>query len=70
MKCSTFSCDTVLSVCDTNFFIGSFAGAFGVMGNGVCFVVMASLFAEIFGILVCAGWMACDVTLWTQNDVK
>jgi len=41
-----------------------------MMRGGVCFVVMAFLFAELFGILVCAGWMTCDVTLWTQNDVK
>jgi len=41
-----------------------------MMKNGVCFVVMAFLFAELFGILVCAGWVTCDVTLWTQDDVK
>jgi len=40
-----------------------------VMGSGVCFVVMALLVAELFKILVCANWMAGDVTLWTQSGV-
>jgi len=40
------------------------------MKGGVCFIVMALLVAELFGILVYAGWITCDVTLWTQNDVK
>jgi len=40
------------------------------MGSGVCFVVMALLVAELFGILVYAGWMTCGVALWTHNDVK
>jgi len=39
------------------------------MGSGVCFIVVALLVVELFGILACAGWMAGDVTLWTQNDV-
>jgi len=37
--------------------------------NGVCFIVVALLVAELFGILVCAGWMTGDVTLWTQGGV-
>jgi len=37
--------------------------------NGVCFIVIALLVAELFKILVCAGWMTSDVTLWTQNGV-
>ena len=34
-----------------------------MMKNGVCFIAKALLFAELFK-------MTCDVTLWTQNDVK
>jgi len=41
-----------------------------MMKNGVYFIVIALLVAELFGILVCADWMTCDVTLWTQNVVK
>ena len=33
------------------------------MKNGVYFIVIALLVAELFK-------MTCDVTLWTQNDVK
>jgi len=40
-----------------------------MMGNGVYFVVMAFLVAELFKILVYAGWMTGDVTLWTRDDV-
>jgi len=58
------------SAYDTKFFIGLFGGALKVVRSGVYFVVMAFLFAELFGILVYAGWMTCDVTLWTHNDVK
>jgi len=39
------------------------------MRGGVCFVVVALLVVELFKILVCANWMAGDVTLWTQNGV-
>ena len=31
--------------------------------NGVYFIVIALLVADLFK-------MSCDVTLWTQNDVK
>ena len=41
-----------------------------MMKNGSYFVVIAFLFAELFKILVYANSMTCDVTLWTQNDVK
>ena len=34
-----------------------------MMKNGVYFIVIALLVAELFK-------MTCDVTLWTQNDVK
>jgi len=40
-----------------------------MMKSGVCFIVVALLVVELFRILVCAGWMAGDVALWTQNDV-
>ena len=38
------------------------------MKNGVYFIVIAFLCAEIFKILGYANWMTYDVTLWTQND--
>ena len=38
--------------------------------NGVCFIVITPLVAELFKILVYANEMTCDVALWTQNDVK
>ena len=41
-----------------------------MMKNGVYFIVIAFLFAELFKILVYANKMTCDVTLWTRNDVK
>jgi len=41
-----------------------------MMKSGVCFVVIALLVAELFRILICAGWMTCDVTGWTQGGVK
>ena len=40
------------------------------MKNGVYFIVIAFLFAELFKILGYANYMTCDVALWTQNDVK
>ena len=41
-----------------------------MMKNSVYFIVIALLVAELFKILVYANYMTCDVTLWTQNDVK
>ena len=41
-----------------------------MMKNGVYFIVIALLVAELFNILVYANQMTCDVTLWTQNVVK
>ena len=41
-----------------------------MMKNGVYFIVIALLVAELFKILVYANYMTCDVTLWTQNVVK
>jgi len=58
------------SVFDMKLFISSFGRAFRVMGNGVCFTVVAFLFAWLFKILVCASRMTGDVALWTRNDVK
>ena len=36
--------------------------------NGVNFIVIALLVAELFKILVYANYMTSDVTLWTQNN--
>ena len=41
-----------------------------MMKNGFYFIVIAFLFPELFKILVYANSVTCDVTLWTQNDVK
>ena len=38
--------------------------------NGVYFIVMALLVAELFKILIYANYMTCDVTGWTQSGVK
>ena len=40
-----------------------------MMKNGVYFIVIALLVAELFKILVYANLMTSDVTLWTQNNV-
>ena len=40
-----------------------------MMKNGVYFIVIALLVAELFKILVYANSMTSDVTLWTQNNV-
>ena len=52
------------------FFISLFERAFKMMKNGVYFIVIALLVAELSKILVYANSMTSDVTLWTQNDVK
>ena len=41
-----------------------------MMKNGVYFIRIALLVAELFKILIYANQITCDVTLWTQNDVK
>jgi len=41
-----------------------FERAFTMMKNGVYLIVRAPLVAELFGILICANWMTCDVTVW------
>ena len=41
-----------------------------MMKNGVYFIVMARLLAELFEILIYANEMTCDVTMLTRNDVK
>ena len=41
-----------------------------MMKNGVYFIVIARLVAELFEILIYANLITCDVTLRTQNDVK
>ena len=40
------------------------------MKNGVYFIVIALLIAELFKILIYAHYRTCDVILWTQSDVK
>jgi len=58
-------------VCMTqNFFVNLLERAFRAMKNGVCFVVIAVLVAELFKMMVCAGWVTCDVAMLTQNDAK
>ena len=54
---------------DTKFFISSFERAFRMMKNGVYFIALALLVAELLKILVYANYMNSDVTLWTQNNV-
>ena len=58
-------CGIHLKLCMTrNFFsISLFERAFKMMKTGVYFTVIALLVADLFK-------MTCDVTLWTQNDVK
>ena len=41
-----------------------------MMKNGFYFIRIALLVAQLLKILVYANWMTCDITLWTQNDVK
>ena len=41
-----------------------------MMKNDVYFMIIALLVAKLFKIFIYANYMACDVTLWTQNDVK
>ena len=36
----------------------------------VYFIVIALLVAELFKISIYANSMTCDVTVWTQSDVK
>ena len=38
--------------------------------SGGYFIVMALLVAELFKILIYANNVTCEVTMWTQNDVK
>ena len=43
---------------------------FKAMKNGIYFIAIAFLVAELFKILIYANQMTCVVTMWTQNDVK
>ena len=43
---------------------------FKMMKNGVYFIVIAPLVAKLFKILINANLMTCDITMWTQSDVK
>ena len=40
-----------------------------MMKNGVYFIALALLVAELLKILVYANYMNSDVTLWTQNNI-
>ena len=52
-----------------NFLLAHFEELSKCMMNGLYFIVIAFLFAELFKILCYANEMTCDVTLRTQNDV-
>ena len=41
-----------------------------MMKKCVYFIVIALMVAESFKILVYANQITCDVTMWTQNNVK
>ena len=41
-----------------------------MMKNGVYFIVIALLVAELFKSLICANYTTCDITLWTQNGIS
>ena len=41
-----------------------------MLKNGIYFIVMALLVSKLFKILIYANEMTCDISLWTQNDVK
>ena len=41
-----------------------FERAFKVLKNGVYFIVIALLVAELFEIFICANWMSFDVTMF------
>ena len=53
-----------------NFFIDLLGRTFKVMKNGVYFIVIAFLVAELFKVFIYANEMTCDVILLTQNDIK
>ena len=52
------------------FFLSLFKRAFKMMKNGVYFIVVDLLVAELFKILINANQRTRDITMWTQNDVK
>ena len=41
-----------------------------MMEKGIYFIVIALFVAELFKVLIYANQITCDVTQWTQNDVK
>ena len=41
-----------------------------MMKNGVHFIVIALLVAELYKILIYANYMTFDVTMWPQSHVK
>ena len=48
-------CSAIKVYMTQNFFISLFARAFKIMKNGVYFIVIAPLVAELFKILICAN---------------
>ena len=62
--------DQALSAYKTKFFIILFERAFKVIKNGVYFIVIALLVAELFKILTYANYMTCDIRMWTQSGVQ
>ena len=52
------------------FFISLFKSTFKVIKNGIYLIVIALVVAELCKILIYANEITCDVTMWTQGDVK
>ena len=45
--------------------------AFKVMKNGIHFIICYGILGcELLKSLIYANWRTCDVSMWTQNDVK
>ena len=38
--------------------------------NGIHFIVIVFMVAELFKILIYANWRPFDIKRWTQNEVK
>jgi len=53
-----------------NIFYSLIGRAFKMKKNGIYFIAMAFLVAELFKILIYANKRTCDVSSWTQDDVK
>ena len=55
---------------EAKFFISLFKQALKMMENGIYVIVITLLVAKLSKILIDANQMTCDITLWTQSDVK